>query len=216
MTTSVDLYFSFRSPYSYLAAQSTASLEEDFDVAVHLRPVLPLALREPEFFRSGNLDRVRYILGDWTRRAEMLGLPHGWPKPDPIVQDFETFAVADEQPYIHRLSRLGVEAERRGHGVPFAASVSRLIFGGTEGWDQGNKLADAVASAGLDLTDMEAAVGEGADHSKEIEANQEAQKAAGHTGVPLFVYKGEPFFGQDRMETLRWRLERDGLGRQGA
>ncbi len=213
MTAAIDLYFSFRSPYSYMAAQFTAALEEDFDATVHLRPVLPLAIREPEFFRSGNLDRVRYILIDWERRAEMLGLPHGWPSPDPVVQDFETFTVPEEQPYIHRLSRLGVEAERRGRGVAFAAAVSRLIFGGAQGWDEGDKLAEAVASAGLNLQDMEATVGDGADHATEVEANQAAQLAAGHSGVPLFVYNDEPFFGQDRMDTLRWRLTKDGLSR---
>ncbi len=31
---------------------------------------------------------------------------------------------------------------------------------------------------------------------------------AGHWGVPLFVYRGEPFYGQDRMDQLIWRVER--------
>lgn len=213
MTASVDLYFSFRSPYSYMAAQFTADIERDFDVSVALRPVLPLAVREPDFFRSGNLDRVRYIVMDWSRRAEMLGLPHAWPSPDPIVQDLETYAIAEDQPYIHRLSRLGVEAERRGKGIELAATVSRLIFGGTEAWNEGDKLAHAVAEAGLALDELEAAIGDGSDHDAEIERNQEAQKASGHTGVPLFVYNGEPFFGQDRIDTLCWRLDLDGLKR---
>lgn len=213
MTQSIDLYFSFRSPYSYLAAQFTGAIEDDFDVRVHLRPVLPLAIREPEFFSSGNRDRVKYILMDWTRRAEMLGLPHGWPDPDPVVQDLATFTVAEEQPRIHRLSRLGVEAERRGRGIAFAAAVSRLIFGGNAGWDQGEHLADAVASVGLELNALEAALGDGVSHAEEIAENQRAQLAAGHSGVPLFVYQGEPFFGQDRIDSLRWRLSQDKLER---
>ena len=32
-----------------------------------------------------------------------------------------------------------------------------------------------------------------------------------HTGVPLFVFEGEPFFGQDRMDMLIWRLKQHGL-----
>ena len=40
-----------------------------------------------------------------------------------------------------------------------------------------------------------------------------ALEAAGHWGVPTMVYEGEPFFGQDRIETLRWRLEKAGLRR---
>jgi 2-hydroxychromene-2-carboxylate isomerase len=34
---------------------------------------------------------------------------------------------------------------------------------------------------------------------------------AGHWGVPTLVFEGEPFFGQDRIETLRWRLDQVGL-----
>ena len=213
MTATVDFFFSFRSPYSYMAAQFAPDIERDYDATLRFRPVLPLAIREPDFFRNANLDRVKYIIIDWERRAEMLGLPHQWPDPDPIVQEFPSFEVAAEQPYIHRLSRLGVEAQRRGKGLVFAREVSRLIFGGTRGWNDGDKLAKAVEDAGLDLGELEAAVGDGADHDVEIEANQAAQLEAGHSGVPLFVYDGEPFFGQDRMDTLCWRLGKNGLGR---
>ncbi len=51
MTLSVDLFFSFRSPYSYLALPRTLKLVADYDVAVNLRPVYPLAVRVPGFFK---------------------------------------------------------------------------------------------------------------------------------------------------------------------
>ena len=121
--------------------------------------------------------------------------------------------VAKEQPYIFRLCKLGVEAERRGKGLDFAAAVSRLIMGGTEGWDQGHHLKQAVASAGLDLEDLEAATVNG-DHLEEVERNHQALDAAGHWGVPTMVVRGEPFFGQDRIDTLRWRLDQYGLGKR--
>ena len=44
-----------------------------------------------------------------------------------------------------------------------------------------------------------------------IEANQDAQRAAGHYGVPLMALDGEPFFGQDRFDQLVWRLKQKGL-----
>ena len=46
MTLSVDLFFSFRSPYSYLALPKTLKLVADYDATVNLRPVYPLAVRE--------------------------------------------------------------------------------------------------------------------------------------------------------------------------
>jgi len=128
MSANIDLYFSFRSPYSYLATPGALLLEEQFDVEVKLRPVLPLALRDPTFFDAGNQQRVKYILLDWQRRAKMLGMAHAWPSPDPIVQDMTTFKIAEEQPHIYRLVYLGVEAENRGKGVEFAAEVSRVIW----------------------------------------------------------------------------------------
>ncbi len=210
MPAQIDVFWSFRSPYSYLVTPDLLRLREDYDVAVNLRVVLPLAIRNAAaVFDATDRKRPLYILMDSHRRAEFLGLPFAWPNPDPIVQNLEDFTVAKEQPHIYRLSTLGVEAQRRGKGIDFAAQVSRLIFGGTEGWDAGGHLAAATASAGLDLADMEAATAKG-DHRAEIDSNHDALEAAGHWGVPTMVVNGEPFFGQDRIDTLRWRL--DGLG----
>ena len=150
---------------------------------------------------------------DFPRRAEFLGMACHWPSPDPVVQDFGTFEIAKEQPYIYRLSELGVEAERRGKGIDFAYEISHMLFGGTKEWDTGDHMAKAAARAGLDLAEMEAAR-EGGDHRAQIDANQAALEAAHHWGVPTLVFSGEPFFGEDRIETLRWRLEKAGLKRR--
>ena len=133
-------------------------------------------------------------------------MPAHWPSPDPIVQNLSTMKIAPEQPYIYRLSSYGVEAERRGLGVPFAREVAHLLFGGTKDWDQGDHLAQAAALAGLDLSEIDAAI-KGGDHLAELEA-------AGHWGVPCFVFEGEPFFGQDRVALLRWRLDQRGIAKR--
>ena len=209
----VDVYWSFRSPYSYLATPEMLALAEDYAVDVALRVVLPIAVRSPELlFNPQNANRTKYILLDWVRRAEYLGMPHAWPSPDPIVQDLKTMEIASEQPHIYRLSSLGVEAQRRGKGIEFAAAVSSLIWGGTPGWDKGEHLATAAQSVGLDLAAMEEAV-QGGTQLEEIEENHAALNAAGQWGVPTCVFDNEPFFGQDRIDTLRWRLDQSGLKR---
>ncbi|MCG6952247.1 MAG: DsbA family protein [Betaproteobacteria bacterium] len=213
MDAVVDLFWSFRSPYSYLAVPGAIRLEQDFRVKVVLRPVLPLAVRDPSFFSPDNVKRAKYIIVDWPRRAEMLGVPHAWPSPDPIVQDMKNFKIADEQPYIYRLSYLGVEAERRGRGLAFAREVSLMIFGGTRDWHLGEHLAQAAQRAGLELAAMDAAIAEPASHRARVEENQRALADAGHWGVPTFVFDGEPFFGEDRIDTLRWRLGQHALQR---
>jgi 2-hydroxychromene-2-carboxylate isomerase len=210
MAPAVDVYWSFRSPYSYLATPGMLALRRDFEVDVNLRVVLPLAVRSPDFFNPENAKRGRYIQLDWPRTAEFLGMPHAWPSPDPIVQNLETFEIAAEQPYIYRLSCLGVEAQRRGRGIDFAAEVSRLLFGGTRDWHQGDHLAKAAERANLDFAKMEAA-NEGESQLAEVEANQKRLEEAGHWGVPTFVFDSEPFFGQDRIDMLRARLDARGL-----
>ncbi|NWG46462.1 MAG: DsbA family protein [Alphaproteobacteria bacterium] len=210
MVQVVDVFWSFRSPYSYLATPDLLRLRQDFQVDVRFRPVLPIAVRNKGLLFSGDKRRVRYIALDSRRRAEFLGMKIAHPTPDPVVQDLTTFEVSEDQPYIYRLTGLGVEAERRGKGIDLAFHVSHLIWGGEPGWNEGDKLARAVARAGLDLAELDAAI-TAEDPVPQIEANQAALDAAGGWGVPTMVFNGEPFFGQDRIDTLRWRLEKSGV-----
>ena len=207
----VDVYWSFRSPYSYLATPDMLEIKANYKVTVNLRVVMPIAIRNPNIlFTDAGKVRVKYIQLDWARRAEFLGLSNIWPSPDPIVQDMETLKISENQPYIFRLSYLGVEAQRQGKGIEFAKEVASVIFGGTENWHEGTHIKDAAERAELDLKKMENAI-ESGDHANEIEINHKSLENAGQWGVPTFVFEGEPFFGQDRAETLRWRLEREGL-----
>ena len=210
----IDVYWSFRSPYSYLATPDLVKLANDYDVELNLRVVLPVALRTKKtLFDASNRKPIIYIVKDSIRRAEFLGMPMSFPpKPDPVKQDLETFQVAEDQPLIMRLVKLGVEAQRRGKGIAFAKEVSHLIYGGPENWDKGDHLSSAADAAGLDLASMDEAIKDG-DHLEEIERNHASLDEAGHWGVPTMVVRGEPFFGQDRIETLRWRLDQFGLKR---
>ncbi len=81
-----------------------------------------------------------------------------------------------------------------------------------ENWHQGSHLADAAARAGVDLRELDEAIAADPDRYEAIiKANEEAHKKAGHWGVPTFAFEGEPFFGQDRIDALIWRLQQHGL-----
>jgi 2-hydroxychromene-2-carboxylate isomerase len=213
MAPTVDVFWSFRSPYSYLATPRLVAVAAEWDVDLRVRVVLPLAVRKPDFFATVNPLWPPYLLRDTWRIAEYHGIPYAWPQPDPIVQDYATRRVAPEQPYIHRLTRLGVEATLRGRGLPFVDEVSRVIWGGTvQGWHEGAHLADAARRAGLDLVEMDRAIAADPDrYDAVIAQNQHDLEAAGHWGVPTMVVNGEPFFGQDRIDLLLWRLRQGGL-----
>lgn len=213
MALTVDLFWSFRSPYSYLALPKACRMVADYAFEIQARPVYPLAVRDPTFFKRTNPKFARYVVLDSIRVAEQAGIPFRFPRPDPIVQNMTTLDVAPEQPLIRRLTRLGAAAQAAGRGLPFIREVSRVLWDGSvDRWDQGDHLARAAEAAGLDLAALDAAITSETDTYDAIIAQNEAEHAqSGHWGVPTFVFNGEPFFGQDRLDLLLWRLQQNGL-----
>lgn len=214
MTLTYDLYWSFRSPYSYLLTPRLVALERDYDVRGNIHPVLPLAVRTPEFFDNQDPLWFRYFQVDIHRSAQQLGLPFRWAMPDPVQRDpTGNGRFAEVQPYIHRLTRLGVAAAEAGRGLAFLNEVSALIWSGvTTDWTAGDQLAEATARAGLDLVVLDARIAAEADRLDAVIAQSQLdQREGGHYGVPMVVFDGEPFFGQDRFDALKWRMEGKGL-----
>jgi 2-hydroxychromene-2-carboxylate isomerase len=207
-----DLFFSFRSPYSYLSIGRYRAMAAEWALDIALRPVYPLAIRQPDFFERNHPNWLRYTMTDMFRVAQYHGIPFGPPRPDSIVQDLATRKIAEEQPYIRRLTRAGQVAARQGKGLAFAHEVAMLIWGGAIDWHEGNHLTEAAARAGLDMAALDAEASAHADAlDAEIAANQAALEAGGHWGVPTLLFDGEPFFGQDRIEMALWRMQQKGL-----
>lgn len=213
MTLSYDLYWSFRSPYSYLLTPRLVALEAEFDVRCNVRIVYPIAVRQADFFANADPLWFSYFMRDVFRCGEYLGVPIRWPVPDPVVMDFATRTYPAEQPHIFRLSQLGQAAAEAGKGLAFISEVSTTIWSGSvDNWHQGDHLAAAARRAGLDLADLDAVVARDTDRlDAAIKASQEAQRTGGHYGVPLMVFDGEPFFGQDRFDQMQWRMQQNGL-----
>ena len=99
--------------------------------------------------------------------------------------------------------------------MAFVGAVTPMMWGGSvAGWDKGTHLADAVASAGLDLSTMEQEIAARPDHYDALISENERRLAeVGHWGVPTFAVSGEAFFGQDRLDVLKWRLDQLGARR---
>ena len=213
MTLSVDVFWSFRSPYSYLATPQLVAVREQYDLEVVVRPVLPIAVRIEGFFKRVNPLWPPYLARDIFRLAQMQGTPVRWPRPDPIVMDIASGEVPADQPYIYRVTRMGQAAAEAGKGLAYISEVGSLIWSGsTDNWHEGDHLAKAAERAGLDPEALEATARDEADRlDAAIEANQKALETAGHWGVPTMVFDGEPFFGQDRLDVLVWRMKQRGL-----
>ncbi|MDZ4760828.1 MAG: DsbA family protein [Alphaproteobacteria bacterium] len=213
MTLAFDVYYSFRSPYSYLAMPAIEALLESYDAAANMKIVRPIAVRIPGFFKQVNPLWLPYLAKDTKRIAEMGAIPYRWPRPDPIVQDRETRDVASDQPYIYRVSRLGVAAAEVGKGFAFVRRAGHMMWSGeTDDWHLRDNLSRCADAAGLDGEALENTAATEADRlDAQLAANEAAQQGAGHWGVPLFVFEGEPFFGQDRIDHLLWRMKQRGL-----
>lgn len=211
----IDVFWSFRSPWSYLATPRLRQWQDQYDLRINFRPVYPIAIRTPDFFLNMNPLWPTYFQTDLARVAAYLDLPLTWPNPDPVSQyrgDDGRPRTSEKQPYIHRLTRLGVLAAEHGRGIEFADEVSRLIWQGTVDWDQGEHLSQASQRAGLSLQELDAQATREQDRIEAvIDNNQQDHEASGHWGVPTCAFRGEPFFGQDRLDVLLWRLHQEGL-----
>src|SRR5262249_50738561 len=68
-----ELFFSFRSPYSYLALEQIEAILAPYDVPLVLRPMLPMVTRG---LQVPSVKRM-YIVRDAKREADRLGIPFG-------------------------------------------------------------------------------------------------------------------------------------------
>ena len=79
--------------------------------------------------------------------------------------------------------------------------------GSTPDWDKGTYLAEKMQEAGLDLE--ETLRGTSSEIAQQVlDRNAADILRAGHWGVPLVVFEGEPFYEQDRFGDLLWRMKR--------
>jgi 2-hydroxychromene-2-carboxylate isomerase len=186
----VDYFLSFRSPYTYLAAERVRKLAEHYGATLRLRFVLPMVMRGLPVPGAKRL----YITLDTKREAERLGMPFGTIV-DPVGKPTERGLAV-----LHH-------AIQAGKGSAFAESFLKGAF--AEGIDAGsdaglNKLAER---AGLDRAFVAAAL---KDESwrQVAEANREELFALGLWGVPSFrVNNNEPHWGQDRLWVIEQELQ---------
>lgn len=195
MTAPIDYFFSFRSPYSYLSGPRAFALPERFDVVVAFRGVIPMAMRGQSVPKAKRLHTLR----DTTREAERLGMPFG-PVWDPIGDGAMRCLLVAEH---------AVDAGRERE---FVLSASRGIWAeGVEvASDDGLRL--VCERAGLRWADCLAALDDPGLRAR-VDADTEALLDLGQWGVPVFVFAGEPFWGQDRIEDLEAALRGAGLER---
>jgi 2-hydroxychromene-2-carboxylate isomerase len=185
-----DMFFSLRSPYSYIAMMRAPELAKRWQAELVLKPILPMVMRALPVPR----EKQFYIVRDVKREADRFGLPFG-KIADPVGAGVERgLAVLNS-------------AIPDGKGVAFAQSFYTAVF--AEGVDAARDagLRKIVERAGLDWAYAEAAL---ADESwrEAVETNRQEMFALGHWGVPTFRVGKRAAFGQDRLwQVGQWLKE---------
>lgn len=195
MSAQVDFFFSFRSPYSYLAAPRAFALADAYDVDVVFRGVVPMAMRGQSVPRAKRLHTLR----DVRREAARLGMPFGRIH-DPIGAG------------AMRCLLVGEHAVDRGREREFVLMASRAIWAEAVDVSRDEGLRAVCERAGLDWPGCRAALDDPGT-ARRVEADTAALADLGQWGVPVLVFEGEPFWGQDRIEFVELTLREAGLER---
>jgi 2-hydroxychromene-2-carboxylate isomerase len=195
----IDYFIFPNSPYAYMGHARLVDMARRHGATIHLKPMdaarvfpvsggLPLSKRAPQ--------RVAYRMTELKRWREFLGLPMNVePKFFPVAGDAAARLIA--------AAREVADAA----AIDLAGRVLKAV------WEEERNIADeatlvALASeSGLDGSALLVR-----SHSAEIRARYDAftQEAIERQvfGAPTYVYKGELFWGQDRLDFLERALTR--------
>lgn len=196
-TKTIDYYYTHQSPWSYLGHKRLLAMAKAAEAKVNFKPVdygrifpqsggLPVAKRPPQ--------RQAYRLVELKRWSGHLGAKLNLhPKFFPVDQ-----AAAN---------RLAIAAAQAGHDPgELSHAIMRAL------WEEERNIADpdtlaAIAkSVGLDGKALLKASASPAVEALYQRYTEEAIQAQVF-GAPWYVYRGEPFWGQDRLEFLERALK---------
>lgn len=188
----LEYYPSLRSPYSAIAHADVERLISRTQVALTLRPVMPMLMRGVTAPQA----KQRYILTDCSREAQASNTPFGNfvdPFGEPVKRGFALFPGALAQ----------------GKGMAFVGAFLSAAFAEGIDIDSEHGLREVVANAGLPWEATQSHP-DSAAWAELLEDNVNAMLGAGLWGVPSFRISspGEPDFccwGQDRI----WRVEHE-------
>ncbi|WP_386176717.1 DsbA family protein [Sulfitobacter sp. R86518] len=190
----LKMYSDFKSPYAFLAFKPFYELANDF--AIHPRWI-PFQLRiKGKGQRSVYSEyKVKYSYMDARRSANMDG---GLMLRGPLK-------IFDTTPALIG----GLFAQLQGRDMDYGLKAFELFFCREFAADEVDATADLIASLGMSAEDYRAFYdGPGKDA---YEACQEEASQDHIFGVPMFILRGEQFWGHDRLDMLRHRLRDLGL-----
>lgn len=187
----LDLFLSFRSPYSYVALPQIIALRDRYGLDVRVRPVLPMVMRGLAVPRAKRL----YIVFDTKREADRLGIPFGHVC-DPLGKGIG-----------HCMALFFQCAEGRGNELELALSIGKGVWSEARDVAHIPDLVYLAGRAGITEPEVRAAL-EDQSWKEKAQANRDALTALGLWGVPSFQIGGYATWGQDRIPLLEAEIAR--------
>ncbi len=187
----IEVFVSFRSPYSYLAIPQLIDLRDRHGVDIVVRPVLPMVMRGLPVPRAKKL----YIVHDTKREADRLGIPFGHVC-DPLGKGISYCMAVFFDCAVDK----GLELE-------FSRSVMQGIWSEARDVAHVPDLVFLAERAGISGADVRAAV-EDQSWEEKGKANREALTELGLWGVPSLRIGSCSTWGQDRLPLVEAEIAR--------
>ena len=194
MTSAIDFYFDFSSPYGYLAAQAIDDLGARHGIDVAWRPFLLGAVFKITGARPLPQTPMKdvYLAADMPRAARLLGVPFVMPEAFP----FQSLAACRAYYWL-------VEDD-----PPRARAFAKAVFQGAFAEGRDMSIAETVIAEagklGVDEAALAAALQDQAVKDR-LRREVDAAVARGVFGSPFFFLDEEPFWGHDRLDQIdRW------------
>ncbi|MDB5973244.1 MAG: 2-hydroxychromene-2-carboxylate isomerase [Nevskia sp.] len=192
----VQVFFDPVSPYVWLAFREIGALQAA-GLVVDCRPVLFAGLLNAHGQKGpAEIPAKRaYVFGDVLRVAAQKGYAFKGPPSHPF------------NPL--RALRMCIAIDQADERLKFAQALLEGCWELGEDLSERQTLERIAERCGLDGPQLNAAAERPEIKARLMEATAAAIKA-GVFGVPTFCFKGELFWGGDRMGTLLWRLQHPG------
>lgn len=207
-TLQLEVWFSFRSPYSYLALEQLEQAVAGSSIPVVLRPIAPMVERGHTLIAA----KRNYLLQDAKRQADRLGVPFG-EVCDPLGKGVEACLAISH----HLLRQAASPDEGYRALLAFARSAMRGIWAEARDVAQYVDLRAVCERAGLPWAEASRWVAEEREAGAKLAAANAADLTAiGLWGVPTFRVGDLWLWGQDRLPILTDRLRRHALAEAAA
>jgi len=189
MPTTIDLYFDFISPYTYLVNTALPRLAAAHGAKISYRPVRLIELMRLTGNRPTTLEcknRGIYVMADVHRWAKHYQVDFA---PSPYWQTID-FA---------QLGRGALVASDEGREADYVNAIAPAVFGKPVDLRQTSELVAVLEKAGFDgarLIDRASAP----EYAEKLESSTQAAAERGAFGSPTMFVGDEMFFGNDRLD----------------